>query len=145
MFFHQMRNDLSVRFGDKLMSFALQLLLQLQIIFDDAIVHHDDLPGAIAMRMRVFFGGAAMRGPAGVADSISAFDGGFLQDLFEIAQFSRRAANFQLAVLRYDGDSRRVIPAIFQLAQALDDDGNNLFWPDITDNSAHGAVSPGRS
>jgi len=137
MFLDQVRDDFRVCFRSELMSFALQLLLQLQIIFDDAVVHHDDLPGAVAMRMRVLFGGAAMRRPAGVADSVSAFDGRFLQGFFEIAQFPGRAANFQFAVLRYDGDSRRIIAAIFQFAQAFNDDRNDLLRPDITDNSAH--------
>src|SRR5260221_5482952 len=45
-------------------SLALQLLFQLQIIFDNAVVHDYDLPGAVAMRVRVFFGGAAVGGPA---------------------------------------------------------------------------------
>src|SRR4029077_20122931 len=143
MFLDQVRDDFRVRFGNELVSFAQQLLLQLQIIFDDAVVHHDDLPGAVAVRVRVFFGGAAMRGPARVADSVSAFDGRFLKDFFEIAQFPGCAAQLQLAFRRDDGDSRRVVAAIFQLAQAFNDDGNDLLWPDITDNSAHTAVSPG--
>ena len=87
--------------------------------------------------MGVFFGRPSVRGPAGVADAVGAFDRRLLQDLFEIAQFARRAANLQLAFLGDDGDAGGVIAAVFEFAQALDDDGNNFFRSDIADNSAH--------
>src|SRR5258706_5530545 len=104
-------------------------------------MHHDNLPGAVAMWMRVFFGRSAMRCPACMPDSVSAFDGRFLQHFFQIAQFSWRAADFQLAIVDY-GDSRRVIAAIFELAQTFDDDRDDLFRSNVTDNSAHNAGSP---
>src|ERR1700737_1125216 len=97
------------------------------------------------MRMCILFGGAAMCSPARVADPVSAFDGRLLQNFFEFAQFSRRAAHFQLAVLRHNGDSRRVVSAVFQLAQPFNNDGHDFFRSDITDNSAHTAVSPGNT
>src|SRR5258708_38827514 len=72
IFLNEMRDDLSIGLGDEFVAFALQLFFEFQIIFDDAVVNDDDLPGAVAMRMRVFFRGAAMRSPAGVADSVRA-------------------------------------------------------------------------
>src|SRR5260221_4734565 len=125
-------------------SLALQLLFQLQIICDSAVVHDYDLPGAFAMRVRFFFGGAAVVGPARVADSVGALDGRVAQPLFEVAQFSGGAANFEFAVLRDDGDSRRVVSAVFQLAQPFNDDGHDFFRSDITDNSAHTRFSYGK-
>ena len=74
IFLDEMRDDFGVGFGDEFVSFALQLFFQLQIILDDAVVDHHDLAGAIAVRVRIFFGGAAVRGPAGVADAVGAFD-----------------------------------------------------------------------
>src|SRR5258706_2865141 len=104
-------------------------------------MHHDNLPSAVAMWMRVFFGRSAMRRPACVPDSVGAFDGRFLQHFFQIAQFSWSAADFQLAIVDY-GDARRVIAAIFELAQAFDYDRDDLFRSNVTDNSTHGAGSP---
>ena len=79
IFFDEVGDDFGVGFGDELVAFALQLFLQLEIIFDDAVVDDDDLAGAVAMRVRVFFGGTAVRGPAGVADAVGAVDGRFLR------------------------------------------------------------------
>src|SRR5258706_1979196 len=91
--------------------------------------------------MRVCFGGSAMRRPACVPDSVGAFEGRFLQHFLQIAHFPWSAADFQLAIVDY-GDARRVIAAIFELAQAFDDDRDYLFRSNVTDNSTHGAGSP---
>ena len=93
-----MRDDFRIGFGDELVAFGFEFLLQLEIIFDDAVVHDDDLAGAIAMRMGVFFGGAAVRGPARVADAVDAVDRRLADGFFEIAEFAGGAAKFELAV-----------------------------------------------
>ena len=95
--------------------------------------------GAVAVRVRVFFGGAAVRGPAGVADAVGAFDGRFLNDFFEVAELSRGAADLELAVLGDDRDARGIIAAVFEFSQALDDDRHYLLRSDVADNSAHAA------
>jgi len=68
--FQPVRNDFGVRFLTKLVPFALQLFFQLQVIFDDSVVHDHNLSGAVAMWMRVLFRWAAVGGPACVADSV---------------------------------------------------------------------------
>src|ERR1700730_7845460 len=136
MLLHQVRDDFGVGFRDELVSLALQLLFELQIVFDNAVVHDNDLAGAVAMRVRVLFGRSAMGGPARVADSVGALDRRFLENFFEIAQFSRRPPHFQLGLVHHR-DSRRVISAVFELAQTFNYDGNDFFRPNITDNSAH--------
>jgi hypothetical protein len=55
-------------------AFFNQLLLELKIIFHDAVVHHHDLAGAVAMGMGILFRGPAMRGPAGVANPIASVE-----------------------------------------------------------------------
>ena len=45
---------------------------QLEIVLDDPVVHDDDPAGAVDMRMRILFGGAAVRGPARVTDPVGA-------------------------------------------------------------------------
>jgi hypothetical protein len=57
------------------MAELLQLVLQIEVVLDDAVVHDDDLPGAVLVRMRVLFRRPAVRGPAGVADAINPFEG----------------------------------------------------------------------
>src|ERR1700674_1383338 len=97
------------------------------------------------MRMSIFFGGAAVGGPARVADAVGALDGRFPQDFLEVAQLARGATDFELAVLGDNGDSRGVIAAIFELPQALDDYGHNFFRSDITDDSTNGTMAPGKA
>ena len=58
-------------------------------------------------------------------------------DFFKIAQFARGAANFELAVVADDGDARRIVAAIFEALQAVEDQRDNLLRADISDNSAH--------
>ncbi len=132
-----MCNDFRVRLSDELVAFALELLFQLEIVFDDAVMDDDDLAGAVAMRMSVFFRRSAMCGPARVADAVGSLDGRFLNNLFEIAEFSGSAANFQFSVLGDYGDARGIVTAIFEFPQAFDDDRHYLLRSDVTDNSAH--------
>ena len=69
IFLHQVGDDLGVGLGDELVAFVLKLLLEREIILDDAVVHDHDLAGAIAMGMRVFLGRTPVRRPARVADA----------------------------------------------------------------------------
>ena len=93
MLLDQVGDDFGVGFGRELVAFVDQLLLQADIVFDDAVVDDDDLAGAIAMGMSVFFRGAAVRGPARVADAVGAVERLQADDLFQIAQLAFGAAN----------------------------------------------------
>ena len=68
----QVRDDFGVGLGLELVPLRRQLALELEIVLDDAVVHDDDAAGAVAMRVRVLFGGPAMRGPARVAEAVHA-------------------------------------------------------------------------
>src|SRR5215472_2975078 len=141
VFLHEMRHDLCVRFCDKLVAFFLQLFFQFEVVFDDSVVHHHNLSGAVAVRMGVFFGGASMRGPSCVADAVRAFDGRLGNCFFQVAQLSRRAANFQLTSAIHDGNAGGVVAAVFQLAQPFNDHGNDFFRANVSKNSAHGGIT----
>src|ERR1700677_3436115 len=94
------------------------------------------------MGMGVFFRGAPVRGPAGVADAIGAVERLEAYRFFQVAQFAFGAAKLKLVAVAGDSDSGGVIAAIFELSQALDDDWNDLLLTDITDNATH-AETPG--
>ena len=67
---------ISVSVSDwKLWPLAMRACLSCEIVFDDAVVHDDEGSGAVAVGVGVFFGGAAVGGPAGVADAVGAVDG----------------------------------------------------------------------
>ena len=137
IFFDQMRDDFGVGFGLEDVAFALELFLQRQEVFDDAVVDDDDVAGAVAVRMGVFFGGAAVRGPAGMADAVVAIDRIEAQDVFEVAKFTRRAADAEGLIVAVDGDARGIIAAVFEAFQAIQNDRNGALRAHIADNSAH--------
>ena len=82
--------------GLELVAFALQLLLELQVVFDDAVVDYDDIALAVAMGVRVLLSGTAVRGPAGVPDAERSIDRAQADGLFQIAQLplARRTASW---------------------------------------------------
>ena len=82
----------------------------------------------------------AMRGPARVGDAGAAFQvvggdvGGELGD-------ARRAARALQSAALVHGDAARVVAAVFEPAQALDQHGDDVARADGADDSTHGATS----
>ena len=119
------------------MALALELFFQRQKIFDDAVVDDDDVAGAVAVRMGVLFRRTSVRGPAGMADAVVAIDRIEAQNVFEIAKFTRRAADSEGFIVTVDGESGRVVAAIFEPFQSIQDDRNGALRADVTHDSAH--------
>ena len=131
-------DDFGVGFGDELVALRGEFALEVEVVFDDAVVDDDDAAGAVAVGVGVLFGGAAVGGPAGVADAEGAVEGMVAQDFFEIAELAGGAADFEESgVGAADGDAGRVVAAVFEAAQALDDDGDDFLTADVANNSAH--------
>ncbi len=133
-----MSDDLGVRLGDEFVAFLGELMLQFGVILDDSIVHDDEIAAAIAVRMSILLSGAAMRGPARVADAVDAVDRGKTQRLFEVVEFAGRAANFQFAGLRDHGDAGGIVAAILEALQPIENDRHNFLRADVANYSAHG-------
>jgi len=139
--FDQVGDDLGVGLGDELVALRGELALELEIIFDDAVVDDDDAPGAVAMGVGIFFRGAAVRGPAGVPDAEGALDGVLEKNLFEIAQLAGSAPDFERGSGRAaNSDASRIVSAVFEPPQPLNDDGNYFLGTNIANNSAHKAI-----
>jgi hypothetical protein len=117
-------------------------VFQVEIIFDDAVVHDDDFAGAVAVRVGVFFGRAPVGGLTRVADAVDALERALANRFFEISQLAGGAANVELAVLGDYGDSGGIIAAIFQAAQAVQNERDDFFIPDVTNDSAHSKILP---
>ena len=85
-----------------------QLVLESEVVLDNAVVDDDDAAGAVAVGMGIFFRRAAVRGPAGVADAVGSAAAGLLaDDFFQIAQLAWGAAQFQPVCRRRLRRSRR--------------------------------------
>src|SRR4029077_6918877 len=137
MLFDEVSNDFGIGLRGELMTFFDELFLQAEVILDDAIVYDDDLAGAVAMRMSVFFRGAPVSSPSGVANAIAAVERFEADDLFQVAQLAFGAANLQLVPIAGNGDSSRIVSAVFETSQAFDNDRNYFFLADISDDATH--------
>src|SRR5258708_7620737 len=104
------------------MAFFNQLLLQRDVVFNDSVVYDYDSPGAVAMRMRVLFRGAAVSCPTSVADAVGSIQGFEADDFFEIAQLALSATDLQAIAIAAHCDSGGVVAAVFQAPQPFDDD-----------------------
>ncbi len=136
-----MGDDFGVGFGDELVSLGGQLPLEIEVVFNDAIVHNDDAAGAVAMGMGVFFSGAAVGSPARVADAERAGERMLAQDFFEILKLAGSAADFKYgAAGAADCDACGIVAAIFQAPEALKNDRDYLLFADVPDDSAHGMI-----
>src|SRR5215469_339762 len=142
-FFDNVGDDFGVRLGDKFVAISEKLLFQLDVIFDDTVVHHNDLAGAVPVRMRVFLGGTAVRGPSRVADSIDALNGSGSDRFFKIAEFAWCTPNLEFSVVAYNGDASGIISAVFEALQPIQDQRNDTFGANVADNSAHSGLTSG--
>src|SRR5262249_26236927 len=137
VFLHQVSDDLGIGFGGELVPSLSQLLLQLKIVLNDAVMNNDDLAGAVAVRMCIFFGRAAVCCPARVADAIGSIERLQPDGLFQVAQLAFGAAHLQAVTVARDGDTGRVVAAILQPPQPVNDDRDYLFAANVTNYSAH--------
>ena len=118
---------------------ALQLLLQIEVVLDDAVVDDDDLAGAVAVRMGVLLGRPAVRRPARVADAVVAGDRIERDDVLEVRQLAGAAAQVDRAVAHHR-HARRVVAAIFEPPQPLDQDRDDVLGSDVSDDPAHSCL-----
>ena len=137
VFLDEMRDDLGIGLRGEAMAFLSELLLKRNVVLNDAVVNHHNLAAAIAMRMRVFFSGAPVSGPAGVSDTVSSVEWLEPDHFFQIAQFAFGSPNLKTLAVATDGNSGRVIPAVFKPPQAIQNDWNNPLFADVTYDSAH--------
>src|SRR6185437_3393215 len=118
-----------------------QLPLQLQVILDDAVVDDDDFALAVAMGMGVLLGGPAMGGPARVADAVAAFERLLADALFQVAQLALGAPHFEAqgggAAVLHNGNAGRVVAAVLEALQAIEDDRDHALIADVADDAAH--------
>jgi len=78
-----------------------------------------------------------MRGPPRMPDPIRAIDGVDSNGIFQVPQFAGGAANGELIVPIENRDTRRIVTAIFQAAQAIQNNGDSFPIADVAYDSAH--------
>jgi hypothetical protein len=114
-----------------------QLRPQRGEVLDDAVMDDGDPAVLTDMRMGVVVGGTTMRGPAGVPDAGRGLRQRILSDQsFQIREFPRLLAHLEPAVAD-DGNTGRVVSAVFESAQARDHYFEGLLLAHIAHDPAH--------
>ena len=106
------------------------------VIFDDAVVHDGD-PVARDVRMRIARGRHAVGGPAGVGDADVTLNRRRGEGVLQSLDLAHRAHAGELMLLRQHGEPGRVVAAVLEAPQALDEDRNRIAFRNNTDDSAH--------
>jgi hypothetical protein len=134
-------NDFRVGFSDELVAQLGKFALELEVVFDDAVMDDDKAARAVAMGVGVLFSGAAMRCPAGVTDAKGALEGVLAENFFKVCELARCAPQLQRGAGRAANcNASRVVAAIFEAPQPFNNDWNNLLRTYITNNAAHGTI-----
>jgi len=131
-------DDLGVGFRGKLVALALRFFAQLFVILDDAVV--DDRDAVLGdVRVRIPLARHAVRGPAGVRDPETAVGRVCVECILQLADLAHRAQALDVVRAVQHGDAGRVVPAILEASQALDQDGDDVTVGDGSNDSAHAA------
>ena len=116
----QLDQHLGIRLADKGISLGLQHRLQGPVVFNDAVVHDADIRGGMGMAVDV--AGFPVGGPPGVPDAAV---GGGQAGGGGLFQFGPQGGQPPLALddpdaaLYSQGQASRVVPAVLQLGQAV--------------------------
>jgi hypothetical protein len=132
----QVRDDLGVGLAGQLVAAALQLRAQRREVLDDAVVDHGQPTGAVPVRVGVAVRGRAVGGPPGVSDPAAGVVLGRAELLVQVLQPAGPPLHQQAAVQQRQPG--RVVPAVLQPAQTVEDNGLSVPGSDVPDDPAHG-------
>ena len=137
-----MGNDLGVGLRQKFVSLSGQFFLQFQIVLNDAVVYNNDRMIMVKVRMRVQIGRNTVGCPSGVADADGSRKGcAVLCQLLKYFQASYRFFHLDFFSV-IDSNSGRVVSAVFQLCQSVQQYRGSLVSSNISNNSTHRFCPP---
>jgi hypothetical protein len=138
----QMRDRLAVRLAGKHVAVRLQLRTQLIAVLDDPVVRQRDARVVVArrkMRMRVERDRRAVRGPARVRDAGVARQP-LRRDLALQVRDAIDATRAGERTVAIDDDPARIVAAVFEPLQPVDEIGHDVPLSHRPDNSTHIAL-----
>src|SRR6185295_4627584 len=131
---HQVRDRFGIGVGRELVAQQLKRVAHVAVVLDDAVVHHAH--AAADVRVRVALGRRAVRGPARMADADGALELLLPGQLLQLGDAAARAQALERAVDdRYPG---RVVAAVLEAQQPLDQDRDDVARAYRGDDAAHG-------
>jgi hypothetical protein len=133
---HEVGQDLCVGLGHEAVAGGGEARLQLEVVLDDAVVDDHDPSRAVLVRVGILLGRPAVGRPAGVADAPLAGERLAEQALREVAELARGAPPLEAAV-PHDGDAGRIVPAVLQSPQAVEDERHRVATAHVADDATH--------
>ncbi len=136
---------LGVGLGGEGVAARLEPVPQLAEVLDDPVVDDRDLAGAVAVGMGVQVVRAAVGRPAGVGEADGRVrravgDGGL-----EVDQLAGPLLDEQVAGVVHERDARRIVAAVLEPLEALDQDRARLPRAGVADDAAHTVTSSARA
>ncbi len=128
-------DDLGVGIALEHVALGRQLLSELTVVLDNAVVHDRDL--GVHVRVGVALRRATVGGPARMSDAGVAVERLLQEPAFQVAQLAFGTAPLQVAVLDR-GDAGGIVAAVFQPPQRIHEVRCNRLLPDDSDDAAHG-------
>ena len=132
----EMQHRLGVGLGLERVALGGELLAQLLEVLDDAVVHDGD--ALVHVRVGVALDRLAVRGPARVADAGAALQGLVGEPQLQVLELALGAPAIEVAVLD-GGDAGRVVAAIFEPPQRVDEIARHRPSAKNADDAAHAA------
>ena len=131
---------LGVGLGGERVAARLEPVAELAEVLDDPVVDDRDVAGAVLVGMGVQVVRPAVGRPAGVGEA----DRGVRRPVgdrgLEVRELAGLLLDEQVAVLVDEGDPGRVVAAVLEPLEALDQDRPRLPGPGVADDAAHVAV-----
>ncbi len=134
----QVQHRLGVGLGLEGVALGGELVAQLLEVLDDAVVHDGD--AIVHVRVGVALDRLAVRGPARVAEAGAPLQGMVGEPQLQVLELALGAPAIEMAVLD-GGDTCRVIAAIFEPPQRVDEIARHRLLPENADDAAH-ALDP---
>jgi hypothetical protein len=129
-----MRDHFGIGLGGEMRTGLLKLVAQLAMVLDDPVVNNRNAIDGV--RMRVLLIGTAVRCPAGVTDANSPGKGVRCEPALKVDKLADRAAPRQQTA--FEGcDAGRIISAILEPLQRIQNGSKSRALPDKPDNPTH--------
>ena len=133
---NQMGQHLRVRLGAEPDALLLQVLLNGMVVLDDPVVDHEHVLGHVAVRVGVLLGRLPVGGPPGVGDPAGPGKIQIFHLAFQLHDPSDRPVEIHTVSMLY-GQTGRIVSAILEPLEPLDQNGLGLVLSHITNDAAH--------
>src|SRR5262249_13509697 len=111
------------------------------IVREDPVVDNDETTRAVGVGMGVLFRGSAVGRPARVADADGPGQRTATEHGLEHLEPARRAPHLELTVPPEDRHARRIVTAVLEALESLDDDADRVLVAHVPPQPTHRAQS----